>query len=94
MPCKRSPFAIDFPTVPWTEASLITPQHAIQALWNEATMRKSCAEPKRQHSVDVCVTRNKGEPLSLAQHYALANGHKTDERRKGEYLTEFPLQLA
>ena len=85
--------AVDFSTPPWADAALITPRHAVRSLWNEEAVRKLCADCKQQ--LFICVARDtiKGNPLSLAQRYALANRHKTDGRRRRKDLPE-SIQLA
>ena len=82
------PSAINFSVAPWVDASLITPRHAVRTLWNDAAVRKLCAESGRQ--LFICVARDtiKGKPLSLVQRYALASRHKTDGRRRRKDLPE------
>ena len=79
---------INFSTVPWANAALITPRHAVWTLWNEAAVRKLCAESKQR--LFICVAHNtiKGKALSLAQRYTLASRHKTDGRRRRKDLPE------
>jgi hypothetical protein len=38
----------DFSTQPWSNASLVTPRHAVRKLWNEAAVRRWYQESGEQ----------------------------------------------
>ena len=82
----RSP--IDFSSPPWSDASLITPRHAVRMHWNHASLRKICSESGQRllicHAEDTIKTR----PLSLLERYALAQRSTGDGRRKRKDLPE------
>ena len=82
----RSP--IDFSSPPWSDASLITPRHAVRTHWNHASLRKVCSESGQRllicHAEDTIKTR----PLSLLERYALAQRSTGDGRRKRKDLPE------
>jgi hypothetical protein len=62
----------DFNSALWTDAALITPRHAVRRLWNEAALRQHSHKTGRLifqcHAEDTI----KGEPLTLAERYAVA----------------------
>ena len=85
-PAINSP--IDFNSLPWSDAALITPRHAVRTRWNEAAARKWCSHS--QHHLFVCpgLETIKGSPLSLEERYALANHTKNSKGRRKKDLPE------
>jgi len=79
---------IDFSSPPWTDASLITPRHAVRTHWNQASLRKACSESGQRllvcHAEDTIANRH----LSLRERYALAQRSSGDRRRKRKDLPE------
>jgi hypothetical protein len=62
----------DFLSETWTDTSLITPRHAVRRIWNNHALQKHGQQS--QSFVFQCVAEDtiKGEPLTLAEHYAVA----------------------
>jgi hypothetical protein len=57
----------DYNVSPWTDARLVTPHHAVQALWNLAAIKKHCAET--HHQMYVCPAEDTihGQPVTNAE---------------------------
>ena len=79
---------IDFSSPPWTEASLITPRHAVRTHWNQAALRKACSENGQRLLICQAEDTIKNRPLSLRERYALAQWGSGDSRRKRKDLPE------
>jgi len=79
---------IDFSSSPWTDASLITPRHAVRTHWNHASLRKACSESAQRLLVCNAEDTIKNHPLSLQERYALAQRNTGDGRRKRKGLPE------
>ena len=79
---------IDFSSPPWTDASLITPRHAVRTQWNQAALRKACAENGQWLLICHAEDTIKSQPLSLRERYALAEQSTRDGRRKRKDLPE------
>ncbi|PSS32204.1 hypothetical protein PHLCEN_2v2028 [Hermanssonia centrifuga] len=69
--------AVNFVDGPWTEASLVTPRHAVRARWNQQAARKFAGD--RQQVVFICSAedtvkqgKDRSQALSLAERYAVA----------------------
>ena len=62
----------DLSTEPWNDSSLVTPRHAVRRLWNEATLKKHAQESQKFIFQCHAEDRIKGQPLTLAEHYAAA----------------------
>jgi hypothetical protein len=81
----------DFSTLPWADALLVTPRHAVRRLWNDAALKKHGGQ---LHSmIFKCSAEDtiKGEPLTLAERYALAmrgSGSGKDRKRRGQELPD------
>ncbi|PSS08934.1 hypothetical protein PHLCEN_2v3424, partial [Hermanssonia centrifuga] len=82
----------NFTELPWKNASLVTPRHAVRTLWNEHAARKWCKESGNQLfvcSAEDRIREGKGRPspyLSLAERYAVVARHKTATRRRKQDL--------
>ena len=73
----------DFSSEPWTNASLVTPRHAVRRLWNEAALQQHGHHAQRVifqcHAEDTI----KGQPLTLSERYAIATrASGGDQKRK------------
>ena len=79
---------IDFSTPPWSDASLITPRHAVRSQWNQASLRKAYSESSQRLLVCHADDTIRNRPLSLRERYALAQRGSGDRRRKRKDLPE------
>jgi hypothetical protein len=79
---------IDFSTMPWSDAALIMPQHAIQTHWNKAALHKMCINSQQWLFICTADDTIKGKPLLLAQCFTLVSQHKTNKRQKQKDLPE------
>jgi len=79
---------IDFSSPPWTDASLITPRHAVRSHWNHASLRKACSESGQRLLICHAEDTIKNRALSLVERYALAQRSSGDGRRKRKDLPE------
>ena len=73
---------------PWADAALITPRHAVQIQWNEATSQKQCSETAQCLFVCPALDTIKGAPLTLEERYALARRHKDTRKRRNKDLPD------
>jgi len=85
--------ATDFKSSPWDTASLVTPWHAVQCLWNEEALHKFSTDTG--NAVFSCKAEDtiKGEPLTLRERYAMAtrgmsNGEGGKQRQNNQDLPE------
>jgi len=72
---------VDFSTQPWSDASLITPRHAVRMHWNQAAAQKWCTDSKNHLFVCPALDTIKGSLLTLEERYALATPPKGRKRR-------------
>ena len=79
---------IDCSSPPWTDASLITPRHAVRTHWNQASLQKACSKTCQRLFVCHAEDTIKGRPLSLRERYSLVERSTRDGRRKRKDLPE------
>lgn len=89
----------NFDTEPWNDESLVTPRHAVQMQWNDASVRKHCQDKKTKLFICTAEDRIGGRKLSLAERYGVAarNGIgrvANDDESQMIYLLQWKLQLA
>ncbi|THG93982.1 hypothetical protein EW026_g7391 [Hermanssonia centrifuga] len=80
---------VNFANGPWTEASLVTPRHAVRQKWNQESARKFAADG--QQVVFICSAedtvkqgKDRSQALSVAERYAVAcraAGGKVQQRK-------------
>ena len=83
--------ATDFDHLPWSEALLVTPRHAVRRHWNAATMHKHCH--KTGHQLFICAAGDtiRGRTLTLVEHFGVAGRHEGADgrqRRQSEGLPD------
>ncbi|KAJ6622669.1 hypothetical protein B0H10DRAFT_2340322 [Mycena sp. CBHHK59/15] len=74
---------INFERVPWSEASLVTPRHAVRTQWNDEAVRKKCQDSQRQLYICPAQDTYKGRPLNLSERYNLA-AHLSKKSRRNK----------
>jgi len=79
---------IDFSSPPWADASLITPQHAVRAQWNQASLQKACSENGQRLLICHVEDTIKNQPLSLRERYALVERSTSHRRWKRKDLPD------
>ncbi|KAM5532632.1 hypothetical protein V8D89_013676, partial [Ganoderma adspersum] len=77
----------------WTNASLVTPRHAVRKDWNDDALRRFCAEKHRRIFVVVADDSIDGNPLKLPEKYAVVGKTNSESRRSKKDLAE-ELELA
>lgn len=73
---------------PWTDASLVTPLHAVRLLWNGAVLRKLCAASRQQLFIILAEDQIKGRLLNMKERYAVARRETTQKQQKRKDLPE------
>ncbi|KIM52121.1 hypothetical protein SCLCIDRAFT_41067, partial [Scleroderma citrinum Foug A] len=79
----------DFCLQPWNNASLITPRHGVRRIWNDTALHKHAKE--MQSMVFECQAKDtiKGQPLTLAEHYATLIRHQgADAKQRKQDLPD------
>jgi len=78
----------DFSRVPWQDAGLVTPCHAVRIRWNESAVRKHCQLSGNQLFVCEAEDTTKGKPLDVREKDALANQvvERTQLKKKRQQL--------
>lgn len=79
---KKRDLDVDFEEESWSEASLITPRHAVRSQWNTAALRKMCQERGQQLFMCSAEDTYKGRQLNVREVCALES-HRA--RKKGEW---------
>ena len=80
---------IDFSSLPWNEAALVTPRHAVRTQWNDAAIRKMCREKGRQ--IFKCTAHDtiKGRTISMKERCILET-HRGKKNRRGHTVKDLP----
>ena len=78
----------DFEEEPWSEASLVTPRHAVRKHWNAAAVQKWCQKTGEQLIICHAEDTINGRTLTLSEKYRLATRNPTEKRRKRKDLPE------
>ncbi len=68
----------DFSTLPWSQACLVTPRHAVRRMWNSEASRKACKLANRHLFHCIAEDTVAGRSLTLAEKYELVDRGKTD----------------
>ena len=79
---KDERHTINFSSLPWKDASLVTPRHAVRTQWNDAALRKMCEENGRQ--IFKCTSNDtiKGRTISMKEKCIL-EAHRGKRNRGG-----------
>ncbi|CAK5284216.1 unnamed protein product [Mycena citricolor] len=77
----------------WKETTLVTPRHGVRLPWNGEALRKVCREQKRQIFICPAEDRYRGQPLTLAERYALAEHLSTKKRVQKSMERDLPYTL-
>lgn len=66
----------DFSSLPWKDARLVTPRHAVRTQWNSASIRKHCEETHQR--LYICPAEDKvgGHPVTNEEKIAIATRTK------------------
>ena len=85
--------AIDFSSLPWSEAALVTPRHAMRTQWNDAAIRKMCREKVRQIFKSTAHDTIKGRTISMKERCIL-EAHRGKRNKGGVKDLPFCIEIA
>ncbi|PSR81964.1 hypothetical protein PHLCEN_2v6204 [Hermanssonia centrifuga] len=74
--------ATNFETAPWDNAFLVTPQHTVGKLWNDAANRKHCTESGNQLFICPAEDSIKKKPLTMRERFCVAGHHTSEDGTK------------
>ncbi|GBE80035.1 ATP-dependent DNA helicase PIF1 [Sparassis crispa] len=87
---RESPHT-DFDSAPWSDASLVTPRHAVRKMWNAAAVRKWCRKSGERLFVVGAEDSCKGRPLTVREKYAVLMRNK--DKRNRSHKKDLPEQI-
>ncbi|GLB44644.1 putative G-quadruplex DNA unwinding [Lyophyllum shimeji] len=87
--------APDFGEEPWSNASLVTPRHAVRTEWNSAAIRKMCHDSGRQLFVCTAEDTVKGaRPLTMQEKYCFESRHlQRNKGKRGRRKADLPRKI-
>ncbi|EKM53756.1 uncharacterized protein PHACADRAFT_63613, partial [Phanerochaete carnosa HHB-10118-sp] len=84
----------DFQSLPWSDASLVMPRHAMRQLWNDSANRKHCRGTSSQLYICEAEDSIKKRKLTIREHYAVAGRRYTEDGcRKRNQKNELPARV-
>ncbi|KAG1836487.1 hypothetical protein F4604DRAFT_1519928, partial [Suillus subluteus] len=78
----------DFTIEPWNDAALVTLQHAVQKVWNEAALRKHCQETRNILFICTAEDSIKGKGLTLPECYTVTMRNSINKRKRRQDLPD------
>lgn len=83
----------NFDAAPWSDVSLVTPQHGVRRAWNVFALQKH-AQRSRTATIR-CTAEDtiKGQPLSLSERYAMALHMSTSRDANRRVLQQLPNEM-
>ncbi|PSS37626.1 hypothetical protein PHLCEN_2v553 [Hermanssonia centrifuga] len=72
----------DFERAPWSEASLVTPRHAVRRMWNSEAARKACKAVGQRLLLCAAEDTVAGRATTLAERYELVDRGKSDNQQQ------------
>ena len=73
---------MNFSGSPWIDASLVTPHHAVQLVWNDTTLHKHSKEAMSVILECQAEDTIKGQLLTLAKRYAALLRHMSTDSKQ------------